>query len=348
MRLPLIEPFVAAHGRETDREVVLVRVTGESGEAGWGECSALAEPTYTAEDVDSAWEVLTTTIGPAALAGGPAPVADAPMATAAMATAWVDLELRQEGLSLADSLGAERDRVESCLVVGISPSIDALLARIDQGRSDGYTHVKLKIRPGWDTEPARAVRDAWPEVSLAADANGSYSRDEGPALARLDDLGLAYIEQPLPADDLTGTAALAPHLDTAVALDESLSTVAAAAEAVSMIGDLVLNVKPARVGGLDEARRMHDLATDNGVSAFVGGMLETGVGRAAALGLAALDGFDRPTDLGPSTRYFHEDLTAPFTLGANGTLAVPTGPGIGVDPDLDRVADATVDHRELS
>ena len=190
------------------------------------------------------------------------------------------------------------------------------------------------------------MRAAWPDLDLAADANGSLSAVEEAVLDRIDGFGLAYLEQPLPADDLEGSAAVARRMDTPIALDESVSSDAGARTAIAFGAADLLNVKPARVGGPVEAARIVKTAADRGIPVFVGGMLESGVGRAAALAVAALPGCTAGLDLGPSTRYFDPDLTAPFGLTADGTIAVPTGPGIGVRPDLDRLEEVTVEVLE--
>lgn len=363
VRLPLLEPFVSSHGVEHDRQVVLVQAIGD-GDApgdvanGWGECSALNEPTYTSEHTAGAWDVLRDRLAPAALQGGRARsaatddlITDAltaglaianPMAATAVEVACVDLALRRTGASLADELGRARDTVRSGVVVGIPASIDALLAMVASRLEAGYRQVKLKIRPGWDVEPLRAVRRCWPDLVLAADANGSFDLAGLVDLAEgLDDLDLAYVEQPLPAPGVTDTVELVRRLSTPVALDESIVDVATADEALDRVPGVVVNLKPARVGGLDASRALLASMAARSASAFVGGMLETGVGRAVALAVASTPPCTAVSDLGPSDRYFEHDITESFVLHG-GCLAVPNGPGIGVTVDQDRLDDVAV------
>lgn len=342
LELPLVRPMVSAHGSESTREVVLVRVVGAGGHEGWGECSALRRPTYTHEWARGAFGILRDELVPTLLAGGRRDVRTQPMAAAALECAQVDAFLRGQDLGLATWLGGERDAVPSCAVVGRTASTDDLLAVVGRRLDEGAVMVKLKISPGWDTTPLRAVRSAWPDLVLAADANGSFADD--PSRVRpLDDLGLSYLEQPLPAGELVATAALARSLDTPIALDESITSSGMAEAALALRACAIVNLKPARLGGLVESAATAAVCAERGGSAFVGGMLETGVGRAAALAVASSGAIELPTDLGPSSRYFADDVTEPFELH-DGTLAVPAGPGIGVTPRPERLA-ATVIER---
>jgi o-succinylbenzoate synthase len=346
--VPLANPIEAAHGVEHDRWSILIRVLGVDGTEGWGECPALAAPTYTAEWHEGAWAVLLNYLAPAALAGRPAGVRGHPMAVSAIEGALVDLELRRRGVSLAQAIGAERATVPVCAVVGIASSVDDLLGRVEVAGRQGYQAVKLKIRPGWDLEPLRAVRSAWPGLPLAADANGSFERaDALSRLAPLDDLGLLYLEQPLPADDLVGTAELVSGLVTPVALDEGAPTLGAVEAALALGAVGAVNLKPARIGGLVACVDVHGLLVERGVPMWCGGMLELGIGRAAALAVAALPGCVLPTDLGPSERYVDQDVVEPFVLAPDGTLAVPTGPGIGRIPRPDRLDEVTIARRTI-
>jgi O-succinylbenzoate synthase len=322
-RLDLVRPFASAHGTEWSKEVLLVRALDAEGREGWGECAALAAPTYRAEWVDGAEAVLRRFLLPAARAGRHAGVVGHPMATAALEAALLHLRLAAAGTTLAAWLGAVRDRVPCGVAVGIAPSLDELLAEVAALLVQGYRRVKLKVRPGWDVAPVRAVRRTWPELALAVDANGSYQRSDldGP-LAALDDLGLVEIEQPLPAEDLLGLAEAARRLATPVCLDESIGSAAELETALALGALDHVNLKPARVGGVEESLRVHDLALARGVPLWIGGMLETGVGKAVTVALAALPGATLPADLTASRRWFAEDLTDPWELAADGTVPV--------------------------
>jgi O-succinylbenzoate synthase len=261
-----------------------------------------------------------------------APVRGHPMAKAALETAVLDAQLRAAGVALSAHLGGVRPAVDAGVSVGIMPSIDALLDAVAGYRDDGYLRIKLKIEPGWDVEPVRAVRERFGEdLLLQVDANGAYTLADAPRLAELDPFDLLLIEQPLAEDDLPGHATLATLIATPVCLDESIQSARDAAAAISMGACSVVNVKPGRVGGYLEAKRIHDVCAANGVPVWCGGMLETGIGRAANLALAALPNFTLPGDISASARYYETDLTEPFVL-EQGQVRVPTGPGIGVGP----------------
>jgi O-succinylbenzoate synthase len=324
--IPLVTPFTTAWGTEEAREVLLVRARDRDGHEGWGECGALSSPGYTGEWVDGAEAVLRRFLVPAAREGRGAVLPGHPMASAAVAAALLDLRLAVAGRDLPSWLGAARDRVPAGVAVGIAPSLDALVAEVADHVVAGYQRVKLKVRPGWDVEPVRAVRTTWPELPVGVDANGSYSEaDVG--LARLDGLGLVEIEQPLPADDLVGSAAVAGRLATPVCLDESVTSLRTLEAALALGALDHLNLKPARVGGLAPALALLDRAEAAGIPVWVGGMLATGVAKAVDVALAALPGVTLPGDLPASRRWFARDLTQPWELLPDGTLPVrPRGP----------------------
>lgn len=335
------------------RDLLLVRVGTDVGD-GWGECAALGRPTYTAEYADGAAVVVRDHLAPLLLAAasaggfgaaavGPAlaPVRGHPMAKAALEMAVLDAELRAAGRSLAAFLGAARTTVEAGVVVGRAASVPALLDAVAGAVAEGYRRVKLKIGPGWDVEPVRAVRERFPALVLQVDANEAYRPADADHLAALDPFDLAMIEQPVAADDLVGAAAVARRIRTPVCLDEAVTSAAAARAAVALGAAAVVNVKPGRVGGYLEARRVHDACAEAGVPVWCGGMYESGLARAANLALAALPGFTLPGDLSPPSRYLGADLVAPLVATA-GRLDVPAGPGIGADVLPDALARHTV------
>jgi o-succinylbenzoate synthase len=345
--LPLREPFVAAHGTETERRVVLVEAIGGDGVAGWGECSALTRPTYTAEYTDGAFRELRDRLVPAVLAGRPAGPDGAPMAWTGVSTALTDLRLRSLGRSLARAIGGRRTDVAATAVIGQRGDADDLRAVVAARVAEGYGSVKVKIGPGADLDVVGAVRRSFPDLTVAADANGSYrlgDADDRERLDALDDLGLAYVEQPLAAGSDDDLAGLARRWSTPVALDESIGGPDDARRLAATGAPFALNLKPARVGGLDRALGCLAVAAGAGWPVFVGGMLETGVGRALALAAASWEACAWPTDLGPSSRYFADDVTDPIELLAGGRLPVPTGPGLGVTPRPDRLAAVTVEQ----
>jgi O-succinylbenzoate synthase len=349
VRVPLRSPLRSAHGTESVRDLVLVRVTLGDGTSGWGECSALARPTYTAEHTAGAWLVLRDELAPALLAGTDPEVVGHPMAAAAVGTARLDARLRRQGRRLVEELGAAHGRpaasVPTTAVVSRAGSIDDVLAVVADRLAEGAALIKLKVSPrSADLEAVAAVRATWPEVALAVDGNGTL---DARSLSVLAPLHLAYVEQPAPADDLLASAALARRFDVPIALDESITSSASLEVALAVGAGTVVNVKPARLGGVGVAAEVARAAADAGCAVFVGGMLETGVGRAAALAVAALPWCTLPTDLGPSSRYLDHDLTEPIELDAHGRLSVPVGPGIGVTPDPARLHEVAVDRLVL-
>lgn len=357
VRLPLVTPFRTSFGTSTERETTLVRVVTADAE-GWGESAAEPEPLYGPEFLDASDLLIRDHLVPrlqglgdrlTAERVGPAlaAVTGHPMSKAVLETAVLDAQLRELAVSFGQYLGAVHDRVPAGVSVGIMDSLDELLAAVGDYLEQGYLRIKLKIEPGWDLEPVRAVRERFgPDLLLQVDANTAYTLADARQLARLDPFNLVLMEQPMAADDLLGHAKLARLLATPICLDESIESARDAATAIEVGACSIINVKPARVGGYLEARRVHDVAAAHGVPVWCGGMLETGIGRAANLALAALPGFVLPGDTSASSRYYEQDLTAPFVLD-EGHLSVPTGPGIGVDVLLDVLAELTVATSEI-
>jgi o-succinylbenzoate synthase len=341
IRLPLVRPFRTSFGTEDERSVLLVRAVGAEAE-GWGECAAMAAPLYSSEYIDGAEHVLRSQLVPRLLAQGDLTAAEVAsalqavrghrMAKAALEMAVLDAELRAAGWSFGHYLGAVREQVDCGVSVGIEDDVPALLDVVSEHLEAGYRRIKLKIEPGWDIEPVAAVRSHFgDELSLQVDANGAYGLADAGHLRRLDAFDLLLIEQPFPEEDLAGHVALGRLLATPICLDESIVSAAAAADAIVRGACRIVNIKPGRVGGYLEARRIHDVCAAHGVPVWCGGMLETGLGRAANVALSALPNFRLPGDTSASGRYYAQDLTAPFELD-DGRLAVPSGPGLGVDP----------------
>lgn len=355
--LPLVRPFRTSFGTLTERQITLLRVSTAQAE-GWAECAAEVRPLYSSEFIAGSELVLREHLIPRLQAVGDALTAEAigatlapvkghQMAKAVLETAVLDAQLKEAGQSFGGYLGAVRDTVPAGVSVGIMDSTEELLAAVTGYLAQGYLRIKLKIEPGWDIEPVRAVRERFgPDLVLQVDANTAYTLADARHLARLDPFDLLLIEQPLPERDLLGHAALARQIKTPVCLDESIESAQDAAAAISVGACSIINVKPARVGGYLEARRIHDVAAAHGVPVWCGGMLETGIGRAANVALAGLPNFVLPGDTSASDRYYAHDLTAPFVL-ENGHLWVPTGPGIGVDVLPDRLAEVTLHAEDI-
>jgi O-succinylbenzoate synthase len=354
LSIPLVRPFRTSFGTEAVRDVILVEAVSADGLRGWGECVTMSWPGYSYEYGNGAIDVITDHLLPALLevadADDPADVREAmdvvrghPMAKAALSTALLDVWLRERGLSLASYLGAVRDRVDCGVSVGIpaTESIAELLDEVGGYVDAGYRRIKLKIEPGWDIEPVAAVRERWPDMPLQTDANQAYRRSDAAHLATLDQFGLLLHEQPLPEEDWYGHVLISRAVRTPICMDESIHSVASADSAIEFGACSIINIKPGRVGGYLTARDIHDLCLARDVPVWCGGMLETGIGRAANVALAALPGFTLAGDTSASSRYYRVDVTEPFVLD-DGRLAVPTGPGIGVDPIPEVLADLTV------
>jgi O-succinylbenzoate synthase len=254
------------------------------------------------------------------------------MAKAAIEMAVLDAELKSKRESFAHYFGAVRPAVDCGVSVGIHRTIPELIRTVGGYLDQGYRRVKLKIKPGWDIEPVRAVRERFGDVPLQVDANTAYSLADASHLAELDAFGLLLIEQPLPEDQVLAHAELAKVVRTPICLDESITSKQAAADAIQLGACKIINIKPGRVGGYLEARRIHDLCSKHEVPVWMGGMLETGIGRAGNVAMAAMENFKLPGDTSASDRYYHRDITEPFVL-VDGRLNVPQGPGLGVNVD---------------
>lgn len=343
LEIPLVTPFTTSFSTQTVRHVLLLEArlrVGVEEVTGWGECVAMAEPLYSSEYLSGAAHVLETWLVPRLIAAGDVsaetvahhlePIVGHRMAKAALEMSILDAQLRAADRSFASYLGATRTRVPSGVSVGIQDSVPALLRTVSGYLDEGYARIKLKIKPGTDIEPVRAVREEFGgDLLLQVDANAAYTLADAAHLGRLDEFDLLLIEQPLGEEDLRQHARLAELLDTPICLDESIVSAASAADAIALGAASVINIKAGRVGGYLEARRIHDIAQANGVAVWCGGMLETGIGRAANASLAALPGFTLPGDISGSDRFYAEDITEPIVMTA-GEVAVPTGPGFGV------------------
>ncbi|WP_396657228.1 o-succinylbenzoate synthase [Microbacterium sp.] len=337
--MPLVSPFRTSFGTQTERDVLLVKAVTDAGE-GWGECVTGADPLYSSEYVESTVDVMRRFLIPALAqtpdAGRVAtdlhPFKGHRMAKAALEMAVLDAELRAEGRSFARELGGVHDSVPCGVSVGIMDSVPQLLDAVARYLAQGYVRIKLKIEPGWDVEVVRAVRERFgDEVLLQVDANTAYTLRDARHLAKLDAFDLLLIEQPLDEDDVLGHADLAKVVKTPICLDESIVSAQSAAAAIRLGATSVINIKPGRVGGYLEARRIHDVATAAGVPVWCGGMIESGIGRAANIALASLPGFTLPGDVSASDRFYTTDITPPFVM-AGGHLPVPAAPGLGVAP----------------
>ncbi|MFM8312586.1 MAG: o-succinylbenzoate synthase, partial [Ilumatobacteraceae bacterium] len=355
--MPLVRPFRTSFGVQAARDVLLVAVECEADGRvveGWGECAAHAEPLYNEEFTEAADLVLRGWLVPAVAALGDtldagsvaaacAHVKGYRAAKAGLEMAVLDAQLRAGGQSLAGHLGGTRRAVDVGVSVGIAPTVGELVEQVAGYVAGGYGRVKLKVMPGWDVEPVRAVRAEFPALPLQVDANAGYDHADAAQVAQvatLDQFGLLMIEQPFGPDFVDAHAALAASIDTPICLDESILSVHHAVTAVESGACRIVNIKVGRVGGVLEGVRIHDACLERSVPVWCGGMLETGIGRAANVAMASLPGFEFPADLSASDRYWRRDITEPFALvPGTSTISVPTGPGLGVSVDADALAE---------
>ncbi len=346
--MPMRSPFVTSHGAEDNKHATIIEVRG-SGISGWGECAALEHPTYTSEYADGAFNLLSTYLGPAVFDQTPwrCVARGNPMAKAGLELALLDLQLRLKNQTLIGYLEKRsevtaRRAVASGYSVGIVRDLPTLLACVETAVVDGYQRVRIKIDRDWDYEPLAAIRNVFPDLALQIDANGSYTQYDLASLRRLQDFNLLMIEQPLAADDMEGHALLSRSLGIPICLDETILSAHSAWRALEMGACSVVNIKVARLGGLAETLRTLTICRSLRAGAWCGGMLDTGIGRAVNIAVAALDGFTTPGDIAATDRYFDQDIiTTRFSL-ENGTIAVPTGIGIGVDVDRDALVAHTI------
>lgn len=362
LEIPLVTPFATSFSTQTARKMLVVEVDAEidgTQVTGWGECGALAEPVYSEEYtvgvLDVSERFLLPLLGAAQRENGITaetvarhlePIIGHRMAKSALEMAVLDAQLRAARTSFADYLGVTRDRVPSGVSVGIQDSVPQLLDVVAGYLDEGYQRIKLKIKPGWDVAPVSAVRDAHPDVPLQVDANAAYTLVDAAHLSKLDAYDLLLIEQPLAEDDMRQHAELARLMRTPMCLDESVVSAASAADAISMGAAAIINIKPSRVGGYLEARRIHDIASAHGTAVWCGGMLETGIGRGANAALAGLPGFTLPGDISASSRFYAQDITTPFVL-EDGFIRIPTTPGLCEEPDADALAGFTTASRTV-
>lgn len=351
--MPLVHPFETSFGLETRRECLLLAAQAE-GLTGWGECVATNRPSYSYETIGTARHVLKNFLIPSVLGKDWDQIGDIlaaiqwirghPMAKAALQAAAWDLVAQSEGVSLGVKLAepyqeGPKDRVKVGVSIGIQPTIDDTLARIGDFLSQGFTRIKLKIKPGWDLNLIRAVREVFPQITLMVDANSAYTLTDTPLIRQLDEFKLLMIEQPLAHDDIFQHSKLQQEIQTPLCLDESIKTPDQAEWALEMDACRIINIKPGRVGGFWESRQIHDLCRDKGIPVWCGGMLETGVGRAANLALASLPNFTLPGDIGPTRRYWEDDVVEEeFCLNPeDSTITIPEKPGLGVSVNFERL-----------
>ncbi len=357
LRMTLRTPFETSFGRIQTRDCILIEVIAD-GLIGYGECVADREPSYSYETTQTAWHILRDYLGPAILGQDIRTPQELPnhlafvrghgMAKAGLEMALWDLEGKRQSRSLRQLLGGIHQRVKVGVSVGIQDSPKALIQVVESYLNQGYARIKIKIKPGRDVLDAEAVRQAFPSIHLQVDANSAYTLESAQALLPLDNLDLLLIEQPLADDDLYDHSHLQRLFKTPICLDESILSLRHARQAIEITACRVINIKAGRVGGLTNAQAIHDLCQAQRIPVWCGGMLETGVGRAANLALASLPGFTLPGDISATNRYYVVDITQEqFCLNPDSTIDVPEKPGLGITIDQGALERAALERLDI-
>jgi O-succinylbenzoate synthase len=352
IKMILRAPFVTSMGVELDEEHIIVRVDGE-GITGWGESVAEGTPYYSYETVPTAWHVLRDFLIPSVLGKELNSVADAlsayervrghNMAKAGLEAALWDAFAKSQSISLSQMLGGVRTKINSGVSIGIQESPEIMIQKVAGYLEEGYKRIKIKIAPGNDLHVLEALRKEYPNLQLWVDANSAYSLNDADIFRKMDQYGLELIEQPLGYNDIYEHSKLQKQIKTALCLDESIHSLADTCAGIELGSCRIINIKPGRVGGFTESKLIHDYCQQMNVPVWCGGMLESGIGRAGNVALASLPNFTLPGDISSSNRHYLEEIVEPaFLINPDGTMNVPTGPGIGVEVNLSQLKKMTV------
>jgi O-succinylbenzoate synthase len=358
VNMPLAHPFETSFGVTTGRRILLVELIADDGLTAWGECVAGEHPYFSDEMIDTAWHITETELAPRLLKatvehGSELPTMFAQvrghrMAKAALENAVWEMDAQRQGVPLGKLLGGTREIIPTGVSIGIQPTPEKLMQKIETEVAAGYQRIKLKCKHGWDTDIFAMVRERWPDILLSCDANSAYQLSDADHIAQWDQFGLLMIEQPLWYDDFYFHAQLQKRISTKICLDECIRNRRDARAALELDSGRIINIKVGRVGGFTEALAVHDVAVEFGVPVWCGGMLETGVGRAMNVALSSLPGFTLPGDVSASKRYWAEDIIAPeVTVSPTGTITVPTTPGLGFTVLPERIEALTVRRKTL-
>lgn len=352
LQMELKSPFSTSFGTLQTRDFLLLEARADDGTIGWGESVAFHSPWYNEETLNTNWHMLEDFLIPLILnkeIQHPdevseifAPIRKNNMAKSTIEGAVWDIYAQQTGQSLAQALGGKKERIEVGISIGIQPTVNDLVALIDDYVKEGYKRMKVKIKPDWDVDVIRTLRENFPDVAMMADANSAYTLEDMDVLKQLDEFGLTMIEQPLASDDIVDHAVLQKEMKTPICLDESIHSLEDARKAVELGSTKVINIKIGRVGGLTEAKKIHDYCAEKGVPIWCGGMLESGIGRAHNIALTSLANFTLPGDTSGSNRYWEKDIILPEVIAANGYIEVPKTVGIGYEIDREAVEAFTV------
>jgi o-succinylbenzoate synthase len=374
IRMPLVHFFETSFGRTTERRILLVTAHAD-GIDGWGECTAGEHPFYSEESIDTAWYVIEQFLAPMLLGrdldvtrgsdGAPtlressetgtsitqllSRVRMHRMAKGAIENALWDAVAQRKQVPLHELLGGTRKQIPCGVSIGIQDSIEQLLDKIATELAAGYRRIKLKVKPGWDLDVLRRVRERWPSILLSCDANSAYTLADTAHLQRFDEFKLLMIEQPLWNDDIYFHAQLQRQLQTALCLDESIHHERHARQAAELGSCRIVNIKVGRVGGFTSAIQVHNVCREHRIPNWCGGMLEAGIGRAHNIALSSLPNFELPGDVSASKRYWKEDIIDPAVeVSPDGMITVSQTPGRGFAVRKDLIEKLTVRKQEVS
>jgi O-succinylbenzoate synthase len=352
IKMDLVSPFVTSMGTEYDEEHIIVTVDAE-GIRGWGESVAEGTPFYSYETVQTAWHILKDFLAPSILGkdiqsideaiSGYSRVRGHMMAKAGLEAALWDVFAKTRNISLSSMLGGTREKVDVGVSIGIQDSVSLLTKKVEGYLAEGYGRIKIKISPGLDIQFVEALRKEFPGILLQVDANSAYTLEDVELFRQMDRYGLSLIEQPLGYDDIYDHSRLQREIKTPICLDESIHSLDDTRAAIELGSCRIINIKPGRVGGFTESKRIHDYCSSMNVPVWHGGMLESGIGRAGNVALASLPNFTLPGDISASKRYYKQDIVEPeFVVNPDGTMNVPSGPGIGVEVNMKMLDSVTV------
>lgn len=352
LKMKLKAPFTTSFGTFDERDFLVLEAKDETGLIGWGESVAFHSPWYNEETLQTNWHMLEDFLIPLILnkeIHHPdevsqlfEPIRKNNMAKSTIEGAIWDIYAQQTGQSLATALGGKKDKIEVGISIGIQNSIEELVTLVDGYVKEGYKRMKIKIKPGWDIEVMRTLRETFPDVAFMADANSAYRLEDTETLKQLDAFNLTMIEQPLASDDIIDHASLQKIMETPICLDESIHSLEDARKAVELGSTKIINIKIGRVGGLTEAKKIHDYCEAHNIPVWCGGMLESGIGRAHNVALTTLSNFILPGDTAGSNRYWEKDIIEPEVVVKDGYIEVPQQVGIGYEINRETVNSFTV------
>lgn len=352
LKMPLKHPFSTSFGTIVNKDFLLLEVADERGTIGFGESVAFEAPWYTEETLKTTWHMLEDFLIPLILNQKIQHPDDTielfkgirknNMAKSAIEGALWDIYVQQTNQSLAQALGGKKEKIEVGISLGIQETIEKQIEVVAKAVNDGYKRIKLKIKPGWDVEMMRILRKKFPDVPMMADANSAYTLADIEILKQLDEFNLMMIEQPLASDDIIDHAVLQKQIKTPICLDESILSLEDARKAIEIGSCGVINIKIGRVGGISQAKKIHDYCEEKGIPVWCGGMLESGIGRAHNIALTALSNFVMPGDTAGSSHYFEQDIIEPEVIARDGYITVPHEVGIGFEPNLEAIEKYTI------